>query len=160
MRLIALVVVAVVLFTALGCSRPITADGSQAVEPAPTGPTPVEALAFDAGPAPVADAGAAAAPPDAAASSTAAEVVVARILEAGPSGSGNCVQRSYQVERVDGQGARTEPFWVHFEACQGAPPPSFDGAGLVVGQTYRLRLQRGASSNFPDGPMILDAAAP
>lgn len=152
MRLVVITATAVALFTGPGCSRPIAADGSQATEP---GPTPVEALAVDASPAP---ADAAATPPDAAASPAAEEVVVARILEAGPAGSGNCVQRSYQVERVDGQGAG--PFWVHFEACQGSPPPGFDGAGLVVGQTYRLRLRRGASGNFADGPMILDASPP
>jgi hypothetical protein len=147
MRLNALLALAVALFTTPACSRPIEPAERQPVEATPAAPARQ----------PASDAGQAAAPPDAAASSSAEEVVVARVLEAGPSGSGSCVQRSYRIERVDGQGAG--PSWAHFEACQGAPPPSFDGAGLVVGQTYRFRLQRGASSNF-DGPMILDAAPP
>jgi len=79
--------------------------------------------------------------------------VVARVLDAGPHGDGTCVQRSYQVQRTDAP--ESNPFWVHFEQCQGEPT-RYDGASLTVGETYRLRLERGASPNFGDEPMITD----
>jgi hypothetical protein len=87
-----------------------------------------------------------------------ADTMVVRILETGPSGSGACVQRSYRVERTDAQG--TAPFWAHFEHCQGSPPAGFDGAGLVVGETYRLRLRRVSGGNFDGEPMIVGVGVP
>jgi len=127
-----------------GCSRSAQPAESPPVEPdvsqqpqepeAPTAPEPAPTLT----------------------SST--ETVVARILEAGPSGSGRCVQRSYRIERTDTSAG--DSFWVHFEHCQGEPPSSFDGAGLSIGETYRLRLQPGASPNFGDDPMIVGVEPP
>jgi hypothetical protein len=86
------------------------------------------------------------------------ETIVARVAEAGPRGGGRCVQRSYRIERIDAPGGA--PLWVHFESCEGAPPPSFDGASLNVGETYRFELEQGRSSSFPGAPMILGVSAP
>jgi hypothetical protein len=93
-------------------------------------------------------------------------VVVARISDASPIGDGRCSQRSYQVavdHVVSGPPPRTSVFWVHFELCGGAPPPgegNLAGTGLVSGTSYKLTLRKGASKNFKDALMIIDARAP
>jgi hypothetical protein len=83
--------------------------------------------------------------------------VIARVLETGPLGHGNCTQRSYRVEMVETTAgeALPSPSWVHFEICGGARP-KYDASSLVIGSRYRLVLKRGASSNFANDPMIVD----
>jgi len=139
-----------------GCGR--SSSPRPAVEAAapPTAETPQPAAAAAPRPAsqPDADTTPATPPSRPAAPGT----LVARIVEAGPTGGGRCVQRSYRVERTDVAG--TDPFWVHFEHCEGSPPPDFDGAGLTIGETYRLRLVGDAGSSFGDGPMIVGAETP
>ena len=80
--------------------------------------------------------------------------VVARVIEQGPIGSGNCSQRSYRIEVVSGDPLPT-PSWVHFEHCAGDPEPSFAGTALSVGNRYALTLAPGASPNFGADPMIV-----
>jgi hypothetical protein len=82
--------------------------------------------------------------------------VVAKVLETGPLGHGNCTQRSYRIEVVEtlaGE-APTNPAWVHYEHC-GTDAPVVDASNLVVGEMYRLVLANGASANFGDAPMIV-----
>jgi hypothetical protein len=83
-------------------------------------------------------------------------VVVARILEQGPLGHGDCTQRSYRVEIVETTRGETlpSPSWIHFERCGGGSP-TFDASGLDVGETVQLDLVRGASENFGNEPMIV-----
>ena len=87
--------------------------------------------------------------------------LVALIAGAGPIGDGNCTQRSYQITvgKVElGVLPEPPPAWVHFEACGDERTAiTFSGSGLDIGATYRLRLRRGASSNFPGDYMIVDA---
>ena len=80
------------------------------------------------------------------------EVIEGRIVETGPIGSGACVQRSYAVQPSSPDAART---WVHFERCGAAEGAMFDS--LEVNRSYRLTVERGASPNFGDEPMIVDA---
>ncbi len=77
------------------------------------------------------------------------EVVEGRIVGRGPHGDGACLQQSYEIEAA---GVRR---WVHFERCGDSPGPLFDN--LVDGETYRFTLERGASPNFADEPMIVGA---
>ncbi len=78
------------------------------------------------------------------------EVFVGRIVGRGPLGHGACVQQSYEVERADG-----ERLWVHFERCGEPSGPSFEA--LESNRSYRFTVRRGASANFGDDPMIVDA---
>lgn len=78
------------------------------------------------------------------------EVFEGRIVGRGPLGEGSCVQQSYEVE-LEG-GARR---WIHHEHCGAASGPTFED--LVDGQRYRFTVQRGASLNFANEPMILAA---
>jgi hypothetical protein len=85
---------------------------------------------------------------------------VARVLEAGPIGSGACVQRSYRVEviRVDrGPPLPAGPTWVHFERC-GEDRTQAAAADLKLGARYRLVVRDGASKNFGNAPVIMRAA--
>jgi hypothetical protein len=132
-RLLAIALVA-------ACSRAATSptpESTAAHEPAPATETPTEAPA----------------------TSPAADIrVVARILEQGPLGHGDCTQRSYRVEIVSTTGGEQlpSPSWVHFEQCGG--PPAFDASNLEIGGTFRLVLVRGASGNFGNEPMIVEGA--
>ncbi len=104
-------------------------------------------------------------PPDPGVSGSEA-VVIARIVDSGPIGDGRCSQRSYQivVERLVTGNLPTggDPIAAHFESCADHPAPQpgpgdFVGSSLDVGSTYELSMRRGASVNFGDDFMILQA---
>jgi hypothetical protein len=89
-------------------------------------------------------------------------IVVARIVEAGPIGSGKCSQRSYEIA-VDKHESGPSPgtkLWVHFEHCGGPAPTDLAGTGMKTGTADRLTLRPGASKNFGSGFMIVAARAP
>ena len=133
------VLAALALIIGCGCSQTARHSSSPLPEndqPEPTGETEVVA-ASDTAPNPP----------------SSVDSIVARVLEAGPTGSGRCHQRSYRVERVDPP--EGDSFWVHFEHCESEEPPSFDGTGLSIGETYQLRLARGTSESFSDELMIV-----
>lgn len=122
---------------------------------APSGPGPVDV----ATPTPAGD-------PGLAASAPGTVVVIATIADAGPIGDGRCSQRSYQLaigKTLTGS-APTSPVWAHFEQCgpRTTEPAAGNLAGtsLATGTTYRFTLARGASKNFGDGLVIVDARVP
>lgn len=93
-------------------------------------------------------------------------VVVAKVVDAGPIGDGNCSQRSYRIsiERVTSGDIipGSDPISAHFESCADHPAPApgpgeLVGTSLDVGSTYELSLRRGASANFGIDFMILKA---
>jgi hypothetical protein len=79
------------------------------------------------------------------------DVLEGRIVDRGPLGHGSCIQQSYEIERTGG-----ERLWIHFERCgSDYRGPLFDA--LETGKRYRFRVERGASPNFGDDPMIVGA---
>jgi hypothetical protein len=92
-------------------------------------------------------------------------VVIAKVTDAGPIGDGRCSQRSYELAVAKTvTGTVPAKLWAHFEQC-GAPAAApgagnIAGTGLQTGATYQLTLKKGASTNFGDGFMIVDARTP
>ncbi len=78
------------------------------------------------------------------------EVLEGRIVDRGPLGHGDCIQQSYEIEQSGG-----ERVWIHFERCGNSDAPLFDS--LDTGKRYRFTVERGASPNFGDDPMIVGA---
>lgn len=92
-------------------------------------------------------------------------VVIAKITDAGPIGDGKCSQRSYELAVAKTLAGSVPPkLWAHFEQCgaRTSEPAAGNlaGTGLANGTTYQLTLKQGASKNFGDGFMIIDARAP
>ena len=92
--------------------------------------------------------------------------IVARVVQSGPIGDGDCVQCSHQIlveEHFSGDvETSTTPIWVHYEHCAGSPEPvrpadGVDPCSLDRGTLYVVTLRRGASPNFGNDPMILTA---
>lgn len=92
--------------------------------------------------------------------------VVGRVVDSGPIGDGRCVQCSHRivVERATAGtlAANADPLWVHYESCIDRPMPpraagSVDPCGLDRGSSYDLTLRPGASPNFGDAFVIIDA---
>lgn len=85
-----------------------------------------------------------------------ARIIEGSIVEEGPLGDGPCVQKSYRVQPTGGG----ESVWIHFERCQDTQGPSPGGRALEsldVGQGFRFTVRDGASPNFGDAPVLLDA---
>lgn len=144
-------------FALLGCSAPPAPSAGPAGAAKTSEPSPPDEVAF-ADPPSEADAGPSA--------TTAAEddAVEARVVDSGPIGDGSCTQCSHQIvveARISGSiAAGPEPLWVHYERCEGDPPPdpaSFNPCSMKKGTAYTLTLRRGASVNFGDEPMIVSA---
>jgi len=82
------------------------------------------------------------------------ETIEGRILSTSPLGHGSCTQRSYEVEPT---GDHAEAIWLHWEQCGEGSGPTYEA--LEVGESYRFTVERGASENYADGPMIVGAEA-
>ncbi|MEM9190591.1 MAG: dienelactone hydrolase family protein, partial [Myxococcota bacterium] len=78
------------------------------------------------------------------------DTIEGEIVGRSPLGHGACVQQSYEVEPEDGPRV-----WLHFERCGNTSGPPLET--LEDGKTYRFTVERGGSSNFADGPMIVAA---
>lgn len=78
------------------------------------------------------------------------EVIEGRIVGRSPLGHGDCVQQSYEVEPSEG-----ERRWLHYEHCGPPSGPTFEA--LESGRAYRFTVRRGASPNYGDDPMIVNA---
>lgn len=93
-------------------------------------------------------------------------VVVAKITDAGPIGSGRCSQRSYQIaiDKTVSGAAPASPLWAHFEQCgdrtKEPAAGNLAGTSLRTGTTYQLTLAPNASKNFGPGFVIVDARVP
>jgi len=150
--------VLVASLTLQACSHPAPPAAARADERPVTPPATAEESPSTNAPPP--------ASPPAQPGSPAAIVVVARVVDSGPIGSGRCAQCSHQVLVEESNSpaipAGSAPLWVHFETCADRPAPAtapgaIEPCSLRRGTSYRLTLQPGGSPNFGDAPMIVDA---
>jgi hypothetical protein len=92
--------------------------------------------------------------------------VLARVVDSGPIGSGDCVQCSHRIvveaAAAGDLAASADPLWVHYESCADRPMPprgpgTLNPCSLDEGSSYDLTLRPGASPNFGDAFMIVEA---